>query len=104
MDTGESIENKRIYERSTHVEIKGGEFHGGVTIVAEGYVQARFDRFLRLANRISLVDSRVGDTYPTERCLASQYFPTRTDTVGRENRDPEMGIHGTVHGSPQAYQ
>jgi len=42
--------------------------------------EERFDKILRLANETSLVDPRVGNTSLSEKRLASQYFPTLTDT------------------------
>jgi len=36
MDTSESTENQRNYHGSTHVEIRGGEFHGAMTIASSG--------------------------------------------------------------------
>jgi hypothetical protein len=50
--------------------------------------EERYDRILRLANETSLVDPRVRDTSPSETCLASQYFPTLTDSAAREILDP----------------
>jgi hypothetical protein len=49
--------------------------------------EARFEGNLRLANETSLVDPTVSETSPLGAFLASQYFPTSTDTVARENRD-----------------
>jgi hypothetical protein len=68
------------------------------------FQKERFYRNLQLANKTSLVDPKVSGTSPSGPCVASQYFPTLTDTLARENRGFGMDIHGPVYKSPQAYQ